>query len=545
MLRKARRIIALNPNNRFLELALSLRGFVRANAFRWIYPGVAITGMLFAVSSAMTTPVGEDVKVNLGTSRQAEILGGFPAGVLESWDLRGPGQKFFMYFLHGFSSGLVGFQDKAIYELVIKVTFTLLIALIAGIWVFSVSLKRSRNVSPEELVVIFSFSVVALVTVESASVSLQAEFNSALVGLLAISLMVRYPKLAFIAGAIGASTLLFKGVTVFVGAAALFGGLALVDNGRAKTFKMATFGFLASSMAQIAGTWVFMRGEILDLLMATVYQDSFSASPIFRVRRTYGTFIDEWQSVPLLLIGAFATLIVIAVFFRDMKLQHAFRTRSGSIGLLLLSALLGSLVVAIQARGFVYHFASLIPTAFVAFELLRVRFDALSIDYAIRFRQIATVVGIAVLIVPTLIPTGLPAARSFGSDQDYKNLVANQRSDFDLLLQAGGELCSGPIMYFDSGLGAYYFGEKSFLRQTYPLVLSRNSPSLDGHPMRYEYVSMAMGFPDDCILVSDWMQLDRNFWLSEVDDFVNDNFSAAVTVGRYTLWVRKGKDDVY
>lgn len=107
MHRSAQSFLAIEPNKTSREDALFLPGLMRLDFFRWTSSAVVFAGLIAAVSSAIRTPVGEDIKVNLGSSRQAEILGGFPAGVLESWDLRGPGQKFLMFFLDSLSDGRI------------------------------------------------------------------------------------------------------------------------------------------------------------------------------------------------------------------------------------------------------------------------------------------------------------------------------------------------------------------------------------------------------------------------------------------------------
>ncbi len=484
---------------------------------------LAVLVLLHCIRAYLATPLNIDVLVNLGASRQAELNGGGLHGVLLSWDLRGIGHKLMLFGLHSIASTTVGYGNKFAYEAAIKApyaVFLLIAALVSAICVsqsiVSTTLHRCYA---------FLFVSLSLFTVSNSWVALQADMTAAVVALIAMcALTNRRPTVQYLGGVLVGLTVLFKGITLLTGLSAACAAFALIPEKSVARFRRFSVAVVATGSLIVVFLLTVARAEIVDLREATMFQSSFELSLVGRARLVAHTLVSEAVHVPLIYLGVVAFSMGLWVVCRSMRSDGAAgrsaRVSLREVALLLVAVSLALAGVGIQARGYGYHLASLIPAcvAICAWSLRVVCERRAALAY--RLVPAGVACSIFLVVSPGIGPIGSVMAKGSEVASDNDSWTAYRRSEiagFQKLSDVAQMKCAGPMLYLDDGRAAYYFGERSWLRHTYPLPLQRNNPRLATSDVRTNSLRRAEEFSGRCVvLYREWINPEGRPWLNDL-----------------------------
>ena len=464
------------------------------------------------------TPIAGDVLVTLGAASQARFHGGWPGGTIEAWDLRGFANKSLMYALDRIATGLGATPPTAQYEMVIK-ALGLVGVLLAAAGTAVVARWSFVTTRLGRLSVFFAL-VIAYTSVSASFTQLQAETTAAIVAVFAAAFVTRPERWAWAAaGAIASTTILFKGITVLAGVAALFGVMVFVRDRRLRRVVHVAVWWALGTVVIVGLVFLFARQEIIDIRDATTFQGTFE-------RRSLGSSYALVQNVlhhqvghvPIVLVGIFAWVVGVIVprdgirYFRrehvhDVVIATAWLGSSGFFG---------ALALGIQGRGFAYHLATFIPFGVCAVGYAAVSLHSLPPARRVAATSLAAVVGVALLVAPS---TGLALN---GDSNDPTEVAAwmklgGARRDALVELADRARACDGPVLYLDYGIGAYAIRKESVLRYVYPLPLQRQKAGLVDDPLREQLVAQAEAFHGTCVVLQyGWISEARQPWLAPV-----------------------------
>ena len=300
----------------------------------------------------LASPLFYDQKVCLAAAQQAEFHGDFPNNVVESWNMRGLGHKLSVYALYKVSSVFVDYRDKAHFELAFRVVSSaVLIAILAlGVLLARPCVQRYCIGSDKAFVVgwlgFFTLSYQCAFQAEDMS-------SWALVLGVACSLADRR-ALWVVGGLLLASTILFKGITIIQGMIGLAAVALLQWENQAKMWTVAA-SFAAGLLAIIATVALWAPGAIRDLMDATLFEATFEAGVVGRIKGFVATLIFGWPHFPIILGGIVGGAILFCRLFSQRKM--ACLATYGTIWFL------AALVSLVQAKNFVYHFDVFVPIA--------------------------------------------------------------------------------------------------------------------------------------------------------------------------------------
>ncbi|MFB3787171.1 MAG: hypothetical protein ACE15F_12470 [bacterium] len=495
-----------------------------------ILAGAVLLGLL--ILNYVVTPLAEDQRINLAYAQQADdFYGPFPANVIQAWTLRGIGYKCLTYFLYKFTRIFADYNDKMRFELVFKALYA---ALIVIILILSTWIARPgwRRLGLEGLSVLF-FLGTAFFSL-SYECAFQAEDVAALVMILGTALALSENKvLCGLAGAVLSLLFTLKGITWLLGLVPLlFLGLYREKFRRPLIWTGLSFGI--SSVALAALIWLLIPQEITDLRDASRFQSSFRgfgrslAGEMFqRLQTIYQFYLQYFFHISFLIPGFIAGFLLSLYWFeKDLK----------RLAVYLSLWLVPGAVIVLQGKGFLYHFAVLLPVA--AGSLIALQ--AAVRRYQLQSRWNGVILGFPYLLAWLCVgPVSLfPVASSVSHIQESRSDVEFYRD-----LCAKSELDRQPrLLYLTDGRAAYYFKSQSESRYFYPLPIKRSlaNPGLRDTDLYQDEMQRILKYTGKMIVVQDaWFNLDD---FPAIRDKIRNEYRPVFqgTVGRhsFTLYER-------
>jgi hypothetical protein len=503
--------------------------------------GVAATffSVLFVVS-----PLGGDTKVTLGAASQARYHGGWPGGTLEAWDLRGFGNKTLMYWLDRIATGLGTEPGSIGYEMAIKGCGLLGVL---GIAALTASVVRLSFVTTRlHRVAVFLTLVLSYTTLSASMTQMQAEATAAMLAVFGGALVTRDERWAFpLAGAVTASTVLFKGVTVLTGVAGLLAAMVYIKDRRLERVVRVGMWFIGSFAIIVLLFFLFARQEITDLMDATLFQSSFTRLSVSaRAGLVRDTFLRDGGHVPIALVGM-AAFVVGAILPRSGSRYFGSEHRR-VVGLvavwLAASGFVASVLLMIQALGYPYHLSGFIPFGVAAVGFACQSFATTPLRSRTMAASIASILGIVIMVVPAAGLESPWATRSTGISVLFDSAEADRGFQSEFLDEA--DVCEGTVLFLDDGRAAYFLRRESELRYVYPLPLQRRNEALVDSDLRREVLAQAEEYSGMCIaLYEGWISAERQPWLAPLLARIEAEYERVDFGGLRVLYVRSPESE--
>jgi hypothetical protein len=448
-----------------------------------------IVSTLILLFGYFTTLIPGDVYVNFGAIQQVRYLGSWPSSVVEAWDLRGIINKLFIFVLD-----FLALNPPNITQFTYAVKLIYIVFIVFACFSFASVLKLTQ---PDffNFKHVFLISFLAFLSCSNSFVIMQAELNTAIFCLLLISLnlLARRNSHFFAVGLVASLTFGFKGITVLTGVSALVISTILIQKFNPKNLKYNLFGFAFGITIYLFLLVIFIPQEIRDLMDATLYQDSFNISILGRFKILLYSLASQWPHVPFVLVG-FASLVAL-IFASKGEFQKKI--------ILLGSLILGLSPILIQSKGFAYHLTSILPWSIVTYFYTA---KYLSGKFSNQRKLILNIFISTTLILPTSTHFIDSLNESFGyqilpNNYAFNNYMKEKLIAYTELKKISDANCDGSILYLDAGMGAFVLKNKSYLRQTYPLSLQRESGRLSSSQVHFDNLRSVSEFSGNCILI--------------------------------------------
>jgi len=442
------------------------------------------------VGNYLATPLGWDQQINVAFAQQAQTIGEFPDNIVNAWTVRGIGYKLVVFVAYAIAESSVGYVNKPLFEFVYRIE---MLVMYAGTLAVAVYLCRSRLESKGYDTASVYFLVTAAFLTLSHWVAFQADDVAALVTILAVALALsEYSGSSLAAGIVFSLLVTFKGITVlFVPLGFL---LMLAFEGRYRVY----YPWLLVSTV-LCGIFVsvclivFVPRTVLDIVEATQLQSTFSVTLIDRLRSVLAIGA-HFQHLPILVSGGFAGA---GLLVTELRSKNGYR-----VTLLTALAVVPVIYIAIQAKGFGYHFVAFLPTA------IGVYFWAGAYERSNDGPRYSSLLVIAFLVVATL--TVSPVGFFDGSAADERRAdVGSQIDVYSDIRETTGITESTTVLYLADGTATYYLGAESHLRYYYPLSVQRaqHNDRLRDTRLYERTHQRALSYQGDYVVMTEWFEL--------------------------------------
>ena len=271
--------------------------------------------------SFVTIPLATDAKVFLAAANQVQYQehGGL-LGIFEAWELKGIGNRFFVYCLYSLTTRLAQFGRMVAFGRVAKALYAVFIFATLGAASSLIEQNRLKKL-------FFGISVFGIMATWTMS-HLQAEMTTTVVCLSALAMLLKKKTAwCFWGGVLLSFPFWFKSVLV-LDCVVVMAGLFFLDEDARKRpsaiLKPAGTGFAAALLAEIAFVLLVYPQEFKDMAAAAEFQKTlFSAGSAVSWQTIAASVQDgllrSFVGIPLLLLGVMALLQVAAESVRRKK----------------------------------------------------------------------------------------------------------------------------------------------------------------------------------------------------------------------------------
>ena len=261
-----------------------------------------------------TIPLTVDAKVFFAAANQVQYQehGGL-LGIFESWELKGIGNRFFVYCLYFLTTRLVQFGRMVAFGRVAKALYAVFIFATLGAASSLIEQNRLKKL-------FFGISVFGIMATWTMS-HLQAEMTTTLICLLGLAMLLKKKTTwCFLGGVLLSLPFWFKSVLVLDGVMVMAGLFFFDEDARKRSstiLKSAGSGFAVALLAEIAFVLIVYPQEFKDMAVAAEFQKTlFSAGSAVSwqtiVARVQNGLLKSFVGIPLLLLGVMAFLQVTA-----------------------------------------------------------------------------------------------------------------------------------------------------------------------------------------------------------------------------------------
>jgi len=465
---------------------------------------------LFVAVVFLVTPLCGDTRIFLASSHQAHLRGDFPGNVLDTWELKPAGNRYFMYALYSIVTSVTDFSHKTGIEFGSRLVGLLMVLiLLAGVY------WKEKNIFPINIAVLRSTIYFLLLTAVSYWIPFQAEYNAIIILFVAYWMIlwggVWFPLFS---GLLLSSLFLFKGVTFLY---AFYIPLVLYFRSwQWRDLIWPSIGFIIGNIVLLIGLGTFLQGEWEILMEATFFQESFSINLsliFFRIKRIAFRFLDHATHYPLLFALVISTLVGLKANINQEKPIVVILFWLYLIGL--------AGVVFLQGQFFAYHYLSLAPALLLLLEFK-------SFYTRKNLILISTVFLILYVFGNTpLFPMWYEEKQRVAQTQDNWREIKDQIDDRE-------------ILYLDDGRGAYYLGNPSYSRYFFNLPIQRadmNNTRLRQSTIYSEELKNILAYSGKYVVLQpSWFKLHNH---PDIEEMLDQDYILQEQTGPIQLFKRR------
>lgn len=453
----------------------------------WIFLLIPILSI-----SYLLAPLTGDVIVSIGASVQADYFeGNWFQKVYNSWNLRGIGYKFIIFFLYKIAQVFqYPWQDIAQFQFVFKFFY---MAFMGTILFGSYKILKSEYKTNS---ILKKYSFLTLLVVLSGAYNVIGEPEEIAFVLSCLMISFGFSQNKWLNSLTGLFLIILfslKAVTIVFASAPTLIFVLLLKKQRLKTIALSYVGF---TLLGVGFYYQFLGKELNDLYEATKYQTSFTLTKAIYYNAK-GTLKNLIAYQPMVLFS-----LILAPFIKYSKISKKEVLAIISVFITML------FVMILQGRFFNYHFIVLYPvTAWIWYQL------------AIKNNHYFEKLNFKWLLV-------LPIGCYFFFSWIYNDkLLANgptsnnqlyTKQNFDVrdsIYSAVSLKIADPkadVLYLTDGAANYFMPNPSYLRHFYPLSLQRivindQLPKLKAHQ---DDLSAIVNYTGNYVLINHgWLKL--------------------------------------
>ena len=192
-----------------MKIYRKIYALYQTSFFKWCCAIFLFLVGCLAVFSFVKTPFTGDVKVFMAAANQVKYQdANWFMSILESWELKGIGNRFLMYIIYLFADCVVGFDNKILFQYVCKLIYAIFLVTVQLLSVFLIRLTKKEKIA------LFSVQFFAFFTTGTL-VHMQAEMTCVAICILSIACILHNKKWSFIAaGFLGSTLFFFKSIFI-------------------------------------------------------------------------------------------------------------------------------------------------------------------------------------------------------------------------------------------------------------------------------------------------------------------------------------------
>jgi|TARA_B110000046_G_scaffold185868_1_gene230005 hypothetical protein len=453
----------------------------------WLFLAIPILSI-----SYLLAPLTGDVIVSIGASVQADYLeGNWFQKIYNSWNLRGIGYKFVIFFLYKISQVFqYPWQDNSQFQFVFKFIYMLFMGTI-----LFCSYKILKPVyNADSILKKYSLATLLVILCGAYNVIGEPEEIAFVLSCLMISFGLSHNKwLNSLTGLFLVILFSLKAVTIVFASAPTLIFILLLGKQKLKTIAISYAGF---TLLGVGVYFQFLGKELNDLYEATKYQTSFTLTKAVYYNAK-GTLQNLIAYQPMVLFSL--------ILFPFIKYSKIDKKEVAAVVLVFITMLL---VMTLQGRFFNYHFIVLYPIAVWTWYQIVMKnnhyFKKLSFKWLLVFP-----IG-CYFFFSWVYNDKLPANGPTSNNQLYIKQNFEVR---DSIYSAVSSTISDPtsnVLYLTDGAANYFMPNPSHLRHFYPLPLQRivinnQLPQLKAHQ---NDLNSILTYQGDFVLVNHaWFKL--------------------------------------
>ena len=421
---------------------------MKPNFLDWLF--AVLAGI--AAWEFVKTPFCNDVAIFQGVGFIADRFYSFPQNIDYLWEAKPVGNRLINYLLLKATEVFVPFNEQVQYAMVAKAIVLIAVIVVAAYFAYVIGGRYTF------WVVFFAFTTCLNFC------ALQAEYYSALLGILCIALIVSENKYAQIfAGTLIFFVSMIKGITLLLFIPILCGAYLLAKPKESALVNV-FWGFCAMGVLVIITQLTIWKNMLPDLLLAPVIT-GVGRWPVTDTLQIFiiQSFITLYY-IPILAVAAIGIVLLLASKTFDAKERTAF----------IMMWIVPAAMILIHSENFAYQFFIYVVPAVVTVVICARKLEALWYRNEKKQLIISSVIPVAIiwmflaLMVLNSWNGIMPGAEGNVYRWQKENAAEINRL-YDLPNQSS-------ILYLDAGAAPYYFMANSTGRYICPLPLQRSTP---------------------------------------------------------------------
>lgn len=554
---------------------------------------LSAVAFMISLATFVFTPMTGDLHVFLASSRQADYLdGNWVWNALNEWELKGELNRLFNYVLYKVISQITGFSNYS-FEVGINLMYAFIIMFVIGI---SIKIAFGKFFTSRNILVFFAGCTAFYATLPQAHI--QAEMNGVLCLVMAFAIYVNVLRTGshvdgkvFLTGLLLGMLFFFKSVTVLM-AASFTAAVMLWCIKKRQKLNIRRFVVLVMGgcCLLIGGCLVILfihPEEFQDMRDAAVYQNTLFGGASISFKQVLKKFVEGFLyaclSMPAVLLGFFGGLKNFADNIREKNFFAA----------LLRVVLWGvpMFIVSASNKYFPYHYILFIFTGMIE---IGIAYPELLNEKAARLSNKKIIVALLLVLV------GFFLIRVTGSFHNYNvwlilcgmalfavllnDLFIRKRMfDFNIYLPL---ICCSIVylgfisvfsvnfrsyidltnqmyadnednlsklddeaytMYLDDGWGAYMLGNRSWLKEYFPLPLQRirEGSQFEDYECHIKAMNAALAYEGKYITTyTSWFFGSNSEYNKAIQNKIRDEYEQIGEVAIYSVPSNIFADDV-